>query len=109
MVDVTYRLLDLNQDIRLTMECVVLNHTHKRIYSAIKENRKLVSEKSALELQLEINKIQELKTMCTWPLVRIILASIIVELETVLNNIHCRQKSSSKEERKWSDIVFWVM
>jgi hypothetical protein len=43
--------------------------------------------------------------MCTRPLVRNIVASIIVQLETVLNKIHCQQKSNSKEERKWSDIV----
>jgi hypothetical protein len=95
MADVTYRLLDLGQDVRLKMKCVVLYHTHKRIHSGIKGNRKLVSEKSALEFELDINKIQELQTMCMRPLVRNILASIIVQLETVLNKIHCQQKSNS--------------
>jgi hypothetical protein len=64
-----------------------------------------VSDKSALELELDINEIQELQTMCTQPLVRNILASIIVQFETVLNKTHCRQKSNTKEERKWLDIV----
>jgi hypothetical protein len=64
-----------------------------------------VSEKIALELELDINEIQELQTMCTRPLVRNLLALIIAQLETVHNKIHCLQKSNSKDERKWSDIV----
>jgi pullulanase/glycogen debranching enzyme len=100
MADVTHRLLKLDQDIRLKIECVVLDHTHKKTHSEIKGNRKLVSEKSALELELDINEIQELQTMCMQPLVRNILASIIVQFETVLDKTHCRQKSNTKEERK---------
>jgi hypothetical protein len=30
MADVTHRLLKLNQDIRLKIECVVLDRTHKK-------------------------------------------------------------------------------
>jgi hypothetical protein len=84
---------------------VVLDHTYKRIHNGIKGNRKLVSEKSALEFELDINEIQELQTMCIQPLARNILVSIIVQLETVLNKIHSWQRSNSKEERKWSVIV----
>ena len=80
------------------MECVVLERTHKKI------TRKLASEKSALELELDINEIQELQTMCKRPLVKNNLVSITVQFETVLNKTHCRQKSNTKE-RKWSDIV----
>ena len=35
---------------KVKRECVVLDHAHKKIHSGIKGNRKLVSEKSALEL-----------------------------------------------------------
>jgi len=46
MADVTCRLLDLDQDIRLLkMECVVLEHTHKKTHSERKGNIKLVSTK----------------------------------------------------------------
>jgi hypothetical protein len=76
MVEVTYNLSDLDQDIRLKLECVASDHKYKRICRGIKENRMSVSEKSALELELDINKIQELPTMCMWPLVRNLLALI---------------------------------
>jgi hypothetical protein len=102
---VEHSLLDLDQDIRLKLECVALDHKYKRIHGGIKEDRKSVSEKSALELELDINEIQELQTMCTWPLVKNFLALIIVQLESLHNKFHCCQKSNSKEERKWSDIV----
>jgi hypothetical protein len=98
MAEVTYSLLDADQDIRLKFECVASDHKYKRIHRGINNDRKSVSEKSALELELDINEIQELQTMCTRPLVRNFLALIIVQLETVLNKIPCRQKSNSKEE-----------
>jgi len=43
--------------------------------------------------------------MCTRPVVRNILASIIVQFETLRNKTHERQKRNTKEERRWSDIV----
>ena len=64
-----------------------------------------MSEKSALELELDINEIQELQTMCTLPVVRNILASIIVQFETLRNKTHERQKRNTEDERRWSDIV----
>jgi hypothetical protein len=105
MAKVTYSLLGLDQDIRLKFECVASDHKYKRIHRGIKDDRKSVSKKSALELEQDISEIQELRTMCTRPLVRNSLALILVQLETVLNKIPCRQKSNSKEERKWPDIV----
>jgi hypothetical protein len=39
---------------------VASDHKYKRIRRGIKEDRKLVCEKSALELELDINEIQEL-------------------------------------------------
>ena len=65
MVEVTYSLLDVDQDIRLKFECVASYHKYKRICRGITEDRKSLSEKSALELELDINEIQELQTMCT--------------------------------------------
>jgi hypothetical protein len=81
--DITYSLLDTDQDIMLKIECIVLDHTYKKTHSRTKGNRKLLSENSALELNLDINEIQELQAMCTQPLLRNILMSIIVQLETI--------------------------
>ena len=72
--------LDFYQDVRLNFECVASDYKYKRIHRGIKEDRKLVSDKSALELQLDINEIQELQTLCTRPLVRNFIALIIVQL-----------------------------
>jgi hypothetical protein len=84
---------------------VVSYRTHKKTDSGIKGNGKLVSEKKALVPQLGINEIQELQTVYMRPLVRNILASLIVQFEIVLSKTHCRQKSNTKEERKWLDMV----
>jgi len=48
MADITCRVLDLNQDIRLKMDCVVLDHTHKKTHSEIKGNIKMASEKKCV-------------------------------------------------------------
>ena len=107
MVEVTYSLLELHQGIRIKLkfECVASHHKYKIIHREIKEDRKSASEKSALELELDISEFKEFQTMCTRPLVRNFLALTIVQLETVLNKIPSWQKSDSKEERKWPDIV----
>ena len=44
-MEVTYRLLDLDQDIRLKFECVTSDHKYKRILRGINDDRKSVSEK----------------------------------------------------------------
>ena len=64
-----------------------------------------MSKKSTLELELDINEIHELQTMCIRPFVRKSLALILAQLETMLNKVPCQQKSNSKDERKWLDIV----
>jgi hypothetical protein len=48
MVEVTYSLLDLDQDIRLKFECVASDHQHKRIHRGINEDRKSLNEKKCI-------------------------------------------------------------
>jgi hypothetical protein len=88
MAEVTYSLLYLDQDIRLKSECVAADHKYKRIHRGLNEDRKSLSEKSALELELDITEVQELQTVCTQPSIRNFLAPIIVQLRTMLNKIH---------------------
>jgi len=47
-VEVTYSLLDLDQDIRLKFECVASDHQHKRTHRGINEDRKSLSEKKCI-------------------------------------------------------------
>lgn len=68
---------------------------YKRIHREIKEDRKSVSEKSALELELDINEFQELQAMWTWPFVRNSLALRLAQLETVLNKVGSTAESGS--------------
>lgn len=52
-----------------------------------------MSEKSALQLELDINEIQELQAMCTRPLVKNTSESIIVQFETVGKKVAQKKES----------------
>jgi len=54
-------------------------------------------KKSALQLELDINEIQELQTMCTQPLVKNTSESIILQFETVLNKTVGKKVTQKKE------------
>jgi hypothetical protein len=99
IVSATFSLLDIGKNVMLEVERVTPELTQKSTDSGRSRNRKLVSNESALELELNINEMQELHTMSMRPLVRNILASIITHLEIVLNKTHCRQESNVKEGR----------
>ena len=60
----------------LKVERVTPELTQKSTDSGRSRNRKLVSDESALELELDINEMQELHTMSMRPLVRNTLASV---------------------------------
>ena len=105
IVSASFSLLDIGENVMLKVERVTPELTQKSTDSGRSRNRKLVSDEGALELELNINEMQELRTMSMRPLVRNILASIIMHLEIILNKTNCQQESNVKEGRKWSDVV----
>ncbi len=64
-----------------------------------------MSEKDALELELDINEMQEFLTMCTRPLVRNALEAFVEQMETVCKRNSCGHPTNKEGVRKWSDVV----
>ena len=64
-----------------------------------------MSEKCASDLELDINEIQEFQIMCTRPLVRKVLETVIEQIGTVLNKLYSERTITKKSERSWSDVV----
>jgi hypothetical protein len=63
------------------------------------------SERSELELKLDIGELQELHTMCTQSSVRTFISQFITRLEALFDKIPAYSTSKEMEKTKWSDIV----
>jgi len=76
IVSASFSLLDIGENVMLNVERVTPEFNQESTDSGRSRNRKLVSDESALELELDINEMQELHTMSMRPLVRNTLASV---------------------------------
>lgn len=102
-----YSLVDRDLEIRLQLECIISNKKSELLRRKNITHRVLRSErseKSALDLKLDIDELQELHALSTRSPIRNYLAYLICQLEKVRASSHF-YTSNKKEERKWSDIV----
>jgi len=58
-----------------------------------------------LELRLDIDELQELHFVSTWPHVKKILSSVVSKLEDILHTPGLKWKGTTEKGRKWSDVV----
>lgn len=61
----TWTVEDLNQEIRIYVECIILKCELKTVHSELMKSKQLVSDESVLELRLDVDKLQELQYMFT--------------------------------------------
>jgi len=72
---------DMNQEIGLYVECIILKCELKTVHSELMKSKQLVSDERVLELRLDVDELQELQYMSTWPDVKNIVSSIVYKLE----------------------------
>jgi hypothetical protein len=88
MAAVAHNLLDSAHEIRLKLECKLFDHVNKVVYSIKEEVKETVSDKSA-DFELDINEIQKFQIVCTRPLVKKVLASIVEQFGMVFSKLQC--------------------
>ena len=59
-----------------------------------------MSGKSVLDFELDINEIHEFQLMCTRPLVKKVLVSVVEEFGTVLHKLHYGQTTN----KNWREV-----
>ena len=102
MADAAYSLLDCGLEIRLKVECKIIESIGNYNQSDKRKASVSASERSGLELQLDI---EELHTMCTRSSVRKFISQFINRLESLFDKIPSYSISKEIEKIKWSDIV----
>jgi hypothetical protein len=103
--DAVYSLLECGLKIRLKVECkstvpignLFQNKSRKAYMSA--------SERSELELKLDIDELQEPHTMCTRSSVKMFISQFINRVEALFDKIPSHSTAKEREKIKWSDIV----
>ena len=105
MADVVYSLLNCGLEIRLKVERRTIESTGNYIQNDNRFGSASASERSELELKLDIEELQELHTMCTRSSVRMFLSQFITRLESLFDKIPSYSTSKEIENIKWSDIV----
>jgi hypothetical protein len=56
----TWTVEDVNQEIRIYVECIILNCEQKTVHSQLMKSKQLVSDESVLELRVDVDGLQEL-------------------------------------------------
>jgi lysophospholipase L1-like esterase len=105
MVDAVYSLLDCGLEIRVKVECRTIESIGNHNQSDKRKASVSASERSELELKLNIEELQEIHTMCTRSSVRMFISQFITRLESLFDKIPSYSISKEIEKIKWSDIV----
>jgi hypothetical protein len=77
----TWTVEDMNQEIKICVECIILKCEQKTVHSKLMKSKQLVSDESVLELRLDVDELQELQYVSTWPNVKTIMLSVFSKLE----------------------------
>ena len=83
----------------------ILDNNLNLLQSENSDFREVLNESSVLELQLNIDELQELHTMCLRSANRNYIAQLIAQLVAIRNKFPHHFNSTRKIGRKWSDIV----
>ena len=100
-----YSLLDCGLAIRLKVECRTIEAIGNYNQSDKRKGSVSASERSELELKLDIEEPQELYTMCMRSSVRMFISQFITCLESLFDKIPSYSTSKEIEKIRWSDIV----
>ena len=100
-----YSLLDCGLEIRVKVECRTIESIGNHNQSDKRKASVSASERSELELKLDIEELQEIHTMCTRSSVRMFISQFITRLESLFDKIPSYSISKEIEKIKWSDIV----
>jgi len=77
----TWTVEDMNQEIRICVECIILKCEQKTVHSKLMKSKQLVTDESVLEHRLDVDELQELRYMSMRPNVKNIMSSIFSKLE----------------------------
>jgi len=96
---------EVDQEIRMYEEHIKFKCEQKAVRSELTKSKKPVSDGHILELRLDIDELQELHFVSTWPHVKKILSSTVSKLEDIPHIPGLKWKGNTEKGRKWSDVV----
>jgi len=98
-------LIECELQIKPKLGGTILDNNLNLLQSENSVFKEVFNESSALELQLNIDELQELHTMCLRSANRNYIAQLIAQLVAIRNKFPHHFNSTWKVAKKWSDIV----